>query len=254
MAIPRFHGSRGRDGSDDGDGIVVMSYGCRSQLAWQPAPAKLLGQDGPVRYELDPAHTALLVIDAQEEYFDPDGPAYFPEAAATLGALNRLIEAFDGRAAPVIYLRHAHRDTGVDVGRMGDFAEDDEEDSFVEGSARVAFHSGLREAANATIVTKNRYDSFIGTDLEGILRTLGIRTVVVSGYMTSFCCDSTARGAHSRDYETVFVLDAVGGPDLERLDGSDYPAGEVKEDVAAALAAGFADVVSVDDVVAALGG
>jgi ureidoacrylate peracid hydrolase len=102
-------------------------------------------------------------------------------------------------------------------------------------------------------VTKTRYDSFQGTDLDGILRTLGITTVVIVGYMTSFCCDTTARGAHGRDYKTIFVPDAVGGPDLERLDGSTYPSGEVLEDVAAALAAGFAEVVPSAEVIARIG-
>ena len=133
---------------------------------------------------------------------------------------------------------------------MGDFAAPDEEDSFIEGTPRVAFHDGLRVPETPIVVTKTRYDSFQGTDLDGILRTLGVTTVVIVGYMTSFCCDTTARSAQSRDYATVFVSDAVGGPDLERLDGTPYPSAEVLEDVAAALAAGFANVVSTEDVIA----
>ena len=203
-------------------------------------------------YPLRPERSALLVIDAQEEYFDASGPAFFPEAADRLGRINLLIEAFATHRAPVVYLRHAHRPTGVDVGRMGDFAAEDEEDSFVEGTPRVAFHEHLRVLEDPIVITKTRYDSFQGTDLDGVLRTLGVTTVVVVGYMTSFCCDSTARSAQSRDYETIFVRDAVGGPDLERLDGGPYPGSEVLEDVAAALAAGIADVLSTDDVVARL--
>jgi ureidoacrylate peracid hydrolase len=203
-------------------------------------------------YPVRPDQCALLVIDAQEEYFDPDGPAHFPEAVDRLGNVNALIEAFAARRAPVVYIRHAHRSSGVDVGRMGDFAAEDEEDSFIEGTPRVAFHEDLRVPEDPIVVTKTRYDSFQGTDLDGILRTLGVTAVVIAGYMTSFCCDTTARSAHSRDYGTIFVRDAVGGPDLERLDGSPYPSAEVLEDVAAALAAGFAAVLSTDEVVARL--
>jgi ureidoacrylate peracid hydrolase len=200
-------------------------------------------------YPVRPDDSALLVIDAQEEYFDPDGPAFVAEAADRLPNLNRLIGSFAAREAPVIYIRHAHRATGVDVGRMGDFASDDEGDAFIEGTPRVAFHAGLTVPDDPIVVTKNRYDSFQGTDLDGILRTLGVDTVVVAGYMTSFCCDTTARSAHGRDYRTVFVADAVGGPDLERTDGSPYPAAVVLEDVCAALAAGFAEVVGTDEVI-----
>jgi ureidoacrylate peracid hydrolase len=201
-------------------------------------------------YPVNSEQTALLVVDPQEEYFDPQGPAYFPESLERLANINALIEAFAARGGPVVYIRHAHRPTGVDVGRMGDFAAEDEEDSFLEGTPRVAFHRGLVVLDTPTVITKTRYDSFWGTDLEGILRTLGIRTVVLVGYMTSFCCDTTARSAQSRDYETIFVSDAVGGPDLVRLDGSPYPSAEVLEDVAAALAAGFAEVLRTDEVMA----
>ena len=203
-------------------------------------------------YPVRPDRSALLVVDAQEEYFDPDGPASFPEALDRLGNINVLIEAFAAHRAPVAYIRHAHRATGADVGRMGDFAAEGEEDSFIEGTPRVAFHRALRVPEDPIVITKTRYDSFQGTDLDGILRTLGITTVVIVGYMTSFCCDSTARSAHSRDFRTIFVRDAVGGPDLERLDGGPYPSAEVLEDVAAALAAGFADVLSTGEVVTRL--
>ena len=203
-------------------------------------------------YPIQSEDTALVVIDAQEEYFDPEGPAYFPESAARLDSINRLIDGFSASDAPVIYIRHAHRPTGVDAGRMGDFDEEGGEDSFLEGSPRVAFHAGLHVIEDATVVSKTRYDSFQGTDLDGILRTLGVRTVVLVGYMSSFCCDTTARAAQSRDYQTVFVVDAVGGPDLVHLDGSPYPSPDVLEDVASALAAGFADVRTTDEVLADL--
>jgi biuret amidohydrolase len=200
-------------------------------------------------YPLRPDDTALLVIDAQEEYFDPDGPAFVAEAVDRLPNLNRLIDSFAAQHAQVVYVRHAHRATGADVGRMGDFAADDEEDAFIEGTPGVAFHAGLSVRDDPIVVTKSRYDSFLGTDLDGILRTLGVGTVVIAGYMTSFCCDTTARSAHGRDYRTVFVADAVGGPDLARADGSVYPSADVLEDVCAALAAGFAEVLTTDEVI-----
>jgi nicotinamidase-related amidase len=203
-----------------------------------------------VIYPLTPQDSALLVIDAQEEYFDPEGPAYFPESSDRLANLNRLIETFAARDAPVVYIRHVHRATGTDVGRMGDFDADDEEDAFIEGTPRVALHAGLTVLHDPIVVSKSRYDSFLGTDLDGILRTLGVTTVVITGYMTSFCCDTTARSAHGRDYRTVFVADAVGGPDLVRLDGAPYASGDVLDDVGAALAAGFAEVLDTDEVIA----
>jgi ureidoacrylate peracid hydrolase len=195
-------------------------------------------------YELHPSTTALLVIDAQVEYFDAEGPASFPEALEVLPAINALIAAFDEAEAPVIYVRHAHRPDGTDLGRMGDFDEEGEGTAFVEGTGGVELHAELRVPARPTVVTKSRYDAFRGTELDGILRTLGVSTVVLCGYMTSFCIDSTARSSQSHDYATLVALDAVGGPDLERLDGSRYPSAQVRADVGAALAGGFAEVAT----------
>lgn len=78
-------------------------------------------------------------------------------------------------------------------------------------------------------------------------------SVLIVGYMTSFCCASTARAAHSLDYEVLFVRDAVDGPDLIHTDGSAYPSEQVKEDVCAQLGAGFAEVVTAADVIDRLG-
>jgi nicotinamidase-related amidase len=204
-------------------------------------------------YPVSRATTALVVVDVQEEYFDPEGPAFVDEAHTLVDPINTLIDAFVEVAAPVIYVRHAYAADGSDVGRMGDFDDDEVEDSFIEGTPRVAFHERLRVVQNAPVVTKSRYDAFIGTNLLDLLTELGVEEIVLVGLMTSFCIDSTARGAHGRDLATMVVGDAIGGPDLERLDGSIYPASQVRDDVLAALANGFAEVVSVADVVERLG-
>ena len=199
-------------------------------------------------YDLAHRNVALLVVDVQREYFDEAGPAFVPAAAARLGAINALIEGFRAIGAVVVQIRHAHRADGSDAGRMGDFLPEDEEDSFVEGSERVEFAEGLAVAPSDVVVTKNRYDAFAGTDLDLVLRGLGIRAVVVCGFMTSFCCTSTTRTAHTLDYETLFVRDAIDGPDLERVDGSEYPHDAVLDDTCAMLGAGFAEIVTTTDI------
>ena len=99
---------------------------------------------------------------------------------------------------------------------------------------------------------KRRYSSFLGTDLEAILRTAGARAVVICGLMTSFCCETTARDAHGRDYEVLFVADAVEGPDLEDPSGRPVPHDAVLAHTVTALAAGFAEIVATSDVIARL--
>ncbi len=204
-------------------------------------------------YDLAHGRTALLVIDVQREYFDPEGPAFVEHSADVLAPINRLIDAFRGHDLPIVFVRHEHRADGSDAGRMGDFAAPDEEDSFVAGTPRVELVAGLHVRPDDVVVVKCRYSAFLGTDLEAVLHTAGVQAVVVTGLMTSFCCETTARDAHGRDYEVLFVADANEGPDLEAADGTTVPHDAVLRNTMTALRAGFAEIVSSDEVIARLG-
>jgi nicotinamidase-related amidase len=199
-------------------------------------------------YDLAHGRVALLVIDVQREYFDPDGPAYVEHARDIVANVNRLVDVFRVHGLPVVFVRHAHRPDGSDAGRMGDFAAPDEEESFVEGTPRAEFIPELPVEPTDVVVTKRRYSAFLGTDLEGVLRTAGTRAVVICGLMTSFCCETTARDAHGRDYEVLFAADAVEGPDLEDAEGRAVPHDAVLASTATALRAGFAEVVTTTEV------
>ena len=135
---------------------------------------------------------ALLVIDVQREYFDEDGPAYVEHARDIVGNVNRLIDAFRAASLPIVFLRHAHRADGSDAGRMGDFSAPGEEDAFVEGTPRAELIPELHVGPQDVIVIKRRYSAFLGTDLEAVLRTAGVRAVVICGLMTSFCVQAGA--------------------------------------------------------------
>lgn len=205
-------------------------------------------------YDLAHGHAALLVIDVQREYFDEDGPAFVEHATDIVPAINRLIDAFHRLRLPVVFVRHAHRADGSDAGRMGDFSAPDGEDSFVEGTPRAELIPELHREPKDVVVVKRRYSSFLGTDLEAILHTAGVRAVVICGLMTSFCCETTARDAHGRDYEVLFVADAVEGPDLEDPSGRPVPHDAVLAHTLTALAAGFAEIVTTSEVIVRLGG
>ena len=122
-------------------------------------------------YDLSHGRTALLVIDVQREYFDPDGPAFVEHAADIVANVNLLIDAFRAHRLPIVFMKHEHRADGSDAGRMGDFSAPDEEDSFVAGTPRVELIPELRVRPDDIVVVKRRYSSFLGTDLEAILHT-----------------------------------------------------------------------------------
>jgi ureidoacrylate peracid hydrolase len=141
-------------------------------------------------YELDPKRTALLIIDAQREYFDADGALFTPHAGEILANLQRLVGAARDSATQVIFIRHVHAADGSDAGRMGDF---DDAPSFIEGTKGVEIVPGLAPGAGDPIVDKTRYSAFVNTRLEAILKTSGVDTLIVTGLMTQYCSVTTTR-------------------------------------------------------------
>jgi ureidoacrylate peracid hydrolase len=187
-------------------------------------------------------NTALLVIDVQNIYALPGSPLRVPDFAGSLARINQLITAFSAAGRPVIYIRHVHRADGRDAGRMFDFAGVAEPVGFVEGSAEAEYVPGLVVVPDGLHMTKRRYSSFEGTELDGVLRSLGADTVAICGYMTNFCCDSTARAAHDRDYFVDFITDATGAPDLS----AEFTQARIVDAVSTTLAAGFARVLTTE--------
>ena len=86
-------------------------------------------------------------------------------------------------------------------------------------------------AKDHRVVAKNTYDAFINTDLSDELRKRSIERVVVCGVMTDCCCDTTARSAFNRGYETWLVQDACGSANKRQhevgLKGFGFGFGEV---------------------------
>ncbi|GAN81872.1 cysteine hydrolase family protein [Acidocella aminolytica] len=194
------------------------------------------------------ADTALLVIDVQNIYELPDSPLCVPGFKQSLGRINRLVEGFEAAGEPVIYVRHVHRADGRDAGRMFDFSGAAEPVGFVDGSAEAEYVPGLRIVPDGLHMTKHRYSCFEGTELEAILRSLGVKTVAICGYMTNFCCETTARAAHDKDYFVNFIADATGAPDL----GEEYRQSAIIQAVCATLGAGFARILTTEEYLQAM--
>jgi ureidoacrylate peracid hydrolase len=194
-------------------------------------------------------HEALLVIDAQNIYAAPDSPLFVATLTESVVNINALSQAFSKAGKPVIYVRHAHRADGRDAGRMFDFGGVAEPVSFVEGELESAYVPQLQIVPDAIHMIKRRYSCFEGTELDGILRSLGVNTVVICGYMTNFCCDSTARAAHDRDYFVDFIADATGAPALSKA----FTEARIIEAVTTTLSAGFARIFTTESYIESMG-
>jgi nicotinamidase-related amidase len=84
----------------------------------------------------------------------------------------------------------------------------------VEGSWGAGWYEGVEPVgrSNEIVITKHRYSPFVGTPLDLYLRSNGIRTVIVTGVVTSGCVESAVRDAFFRDYFVVVPADCVASP------------------------------------------
>jgi len=186
---------------------------------------------------------ALIVIDVQNIYTNPESELFCKDSKATVKRINQIIEAFEKKKQPIAYVKHVHKRNGSDLGRLFDFAGPAEDFNFKEGSDEVNYDSNLKVVKGSYEFTKNRYSSFTGTGLDKFLKKNKVDTVVIVGFMTNFCCESTTRDAHGLDYFVDFITDATGAPALsKKLDEK-----EIRKTVAEFMGAGFARVFTTKD-------
>ncbi|MBP2234358.1 nicotinamidase-related amidase [Sinorhizobium kostiense] len=183
---------------------------------------------------------AILVIDVQKVYTDPASPLHCVGNADAIANINRIVAAAEAAGDLVVHVRHVHRRDGSDAGRMFDFSGEAGELGFVAGTEEVEDDPRFEIPAGALTITKQRYSSFVGTGLEQMLRERSIDRIVVTGFMTNFCCEATARHGHDLDFFVDFPLDATGCPDLSETATQET----IKAGTTATLAAGFARVMS----------
>jgi len=131
---------------------------------------------------------AILVIDVQHAFFDT-GPRP-DEAALVLARINALTERARQAGAPVVFIQH------------------EQGESLVAGSVGWGLASGLQVAPGDLKVGKRTGDSFLDTNLADLLAQHGVVRVVVAGYASEFCVDTTVRRAAALGYEVLLAADA----------------------------------------------
>ncbi|HEU4628117.1 MAG TPA: hydrolase [Gemmatimonadaceae bacterium] len=153
---------------------------------------------------LDPATTALVLIDLQRGIV---AGATAPHAAADVVArAARLVAACRARGVPVVLVR-------VDPGPDGLLFPRPEADQ-PRPPMRITpewteLAPELAPQPEDVVVTKHQPNAFYGTDLEVQLRRRGVRTIVLGGISTNVGVEATARAAHERGYEQLFVEDVM---------------------------------------------
>jgi isochorismate hydrolase len=150
--------------------------------------------------------SCLLVVDMQNFFLNPKSPTYTHGGLAILPNIAKLIKAYRKKKLPVIYTAHMHKSNEIDGGILGWWWEG----MIIENTKEAEIHPDLTPLPAEKVIHKHRYSAFYNTDLEIVLRCLGITDLIITGVMTNLCCESTARDAYFRDLRVFFLLDATG--------------------------------------------
>lgn len=171
---------------------------------------------------------AAVAIDMHRGHLDPPVATMPLTTERSRRIISRTAQFFAGlrrRAVPVIHVITAYRDPGEILSNPFWRAKADD-----PGATRrnVSRHNVLPSVGteimpelldvpyDRVIATKKRYSCFVGTDLEIILRSLGVQTVFFAGVNTNSCILATAIEACNRDFRAVVVEDCVDSMDGEQ--------------------------------------
>src|SRR5712671_4474319 len=163
---------------------------------------------------LDPPRTALVVIDMQDTFCAPGGPAEVPASRGIVQPINLLTAELRSLGVPVIWILHANERVGggSDWERFfNHIVADEVREKTLESlaAARQRVWSALVTDPADRTVLKNRYSALIpgASPLERLLRGMQVDTILVAGTKTNVCCESTARDAMMLDFKVVVVED-----------------------------------------------
>lgn len=158
----------------------------------------------------NPSRAALILIDMENGFVEPEGGHCIRFAQSTVPACVRAVETAREKGIPVFFVKRIYRPDGSDV-ELTRYA------GWVAGnracgpastgpnSARAP--EGLRPRPGDYTIIKPRWSAFFQTELDLILRRLGIRTVILAGTTTPNCVRTTCYDAIALEYNAVVLTD-----------------------------------------------
>ncbi len=182
-------------------------------------------------------HTALLLIDIQNDYFaDGQWPLSGIEAASARAA--HLLAACRKHGLPVVHVQHEF---------ISDTAP-----FFLSGSTGAQIHPSVTPLPGEPIILKHKANSFQDTELKPLLDALNINKLIIAGAMSHLCIDAGVRAAADFGYAVHVAEDACATCD-QVFNGNTVPAAQVHAAFMAALAFAYAEVSSTEQILAELG-
>ena len=174
---------------------------------------------------VDPATAALIVVDMQNDFCHEDGAEAAMGSNVSLAApMAQRLKALlaDARTVSLrtIFVRTHHSpwtNSEVWLGRGGGRHAQSSVSLCMPGTWGADFYDGVEPrvspdcspASSDFVVTKHRYSGFVGTDLELVLRSQRIQTLIMTGTASNGCVEATARDGFHRDHAIVYVSDCT---------------------------------------------
>jgi nicotinamidase-related amidase len=178
--------------------------------------------------------SALLLVDLQNDYFPAGAMALEGIEPAAVQA-QQLLVAFRKFRQPIFHVQH------VALGKDATF--------FLPDTKGVEIHATLKPLPGEAVVQKHFPNSFRGTGLWEALKQARIEGLVICGAMSHMCIDATTRAAFDYDFHCQVIHDACATRDLV-FEGVEVPAPQVHAAFMAALRAGYAQVLSLNEFLA----
>jgi len=179
--------------------------------------------------------TCLVIIDMQN---------YFQDLALPIiPNIQKLLALFRERKWPVVFTAHTHRNLEKDGGLLAQWWGQASMEVFQPGRWEHRIIEDLAPGKGEKVIdSKTRYSAFYKTELEDHLHSLGVTDLVITGVMTNYCCETTARDGFNRDFRIFFVADAT---------ATDDPL--LHQATLCNLASGFATIYTTEEMMEILG-
>ncbi|MET8149464.1 cysteine hydrolase [Actinoplanes sp. NPDC049668] len=184
--------------------------------------------------QLDPARTAIVLIEYQNE-FTSDGGVLHRAVAPVMektGMLANTVALVDAARAAGVTIMHAPITFAPGYGELsrhpyGILKGVVDGNAFVKGTWGAAIVDDLTPAEDDILIEGKRgLDTFASTNLDFILRGRGIDTVILAGFLTNCCVESTMRSAYENGYRVITLTDCTAATSGEEHDNAiayDYP-------------------------------
>ncbi|MET1004957.1 MAG: cysteine hydrolase [Propionibacteriaceae bacterium] len=184
--------------------------------------------------QLDPVTTAIVLIEFQNEFVS-EGGALHPAVAPVMdktGMLANTVTLVDAARAAGVTIMHAPITFAPGYGELsrhpyGILKGVIDSTAFVKGTWGAAIVDDLTpDEADIIIEGKRGLDTFASTNLDFILRSRGITTLLLAGFLTNCCVESTMRSAYENGYRVITLTDCMAATSAEEHDNAiayDFP-------------------------------